>query len=127
MDHVVEASVEHELDDEEGVLGVVGAVAEEVDEPGASDPGEDLELVVELAADLSGFRRSLDGDEAGAGGADGGSVDAAVAPASEEVVGGEAACGGFEVAVEETAEFGTVFWGRFGRGFGGEGFGGGGG
>ena len=55
---------------------------------------------MELAADFSGFRGALDGDETGA---DGGFVDAAVASASEEVVGGESACRGFEVAVEEAA------------------------
>lgn len=100
VNHVVQAPVQHELDDEERILDVVGAVAEEVDEPRAPDLGEDLELVVEFAADFSRFRRSLDGDETGA---DDGFVDAAVASASEEVVGGESACRGFEVAVEEAA------------------------
>lgn len=111
VEDVVERAVAHELDDEEAAVGVVAVgEAEEVDEAGAVEGGEDVDFVVELVGGGGGF---LDGDEATA--AEDGFVDEAVAAAAEELGVGEVAGGLLEVFVVEFLDFDGL---GFGFGFG---------
>ena len=81
MEEVIQIVVAHEFDEEAAAVGV-GGEAEEVDEGGAVEGGEDVDLVVEVVG--GGL---LDGDEAA--GAEDGLVDSAVAAAAEELGVGE--------------------------------------
>lgn len=97
MKDVVERTVAHELDDQEAVLGVARE-ADEVDQPGALDRGQDLELVVDLGGDLEPLGGLLDGHVAAA---EEGLVDVAVAAFAEQLLVGEAIGGRLDVAVVE--------------------------
>ncbi|KAF8022252.1 hypothetical protein BT93_G2405 [Corymbia citriodora subsp. variegata] len=97
MKDVVERTVAHELDDQEAVLGVARE-ADEVDQPGALDLGQDLELVVHLAGDLESLGGLLDGHVAAA---EEGLVDVTVAAFAQQLLVGEAIGGRLEVAVVE--------------------------
>lgn len=123
MKDVVEIAVAHELDDQEPV-GRVGGEADQVDEPGVVELGEDLDLVVDLVGVVGepgrgGVGGLLDGDEAAA--AEHGLVDQAMAAFAEKLPFGEAIGGGLEVTVLELLDFDGGFGFAemgFGRGIG---------
>lgn len=121
MKNIIECSIAHELHHQKPVPRIIGET-DQIDQPGALNFGQDIDLVVNLVGylcrsrgrggDGSGEKRvrsggSFDGDGTAV---DDGFVDVAVAAFAEEVAVGEAIGGGFKVGVLEVLDLdGFVF------------------